>query len=187
MEIAIDSVHLGEVVVIKQEIFGDDRGFFLESYRQDKFRKLGLPTEFVQDNHSGSVRNVLRGLHFQWNPPMGKLMRVTAGTAFLVALDIRKGSTTYGHWYGREVSTEDRKQIWAPPVFARGFCALSEFVEVQYKCTGIYNPDAEDGIRWNDPVIGIEWPVDDPILSEKDKNAQTLHDWEQKPESDYFL
>jgi len=187
LKISTELTPLKDLIIVQNEIFQDDRGFFLESYRQDKFEELGLPKAFVQDNHSGSVRNVLRGLHFQWDPPMGKLMRVTAGTAFLVAVDIRKGSDTYGQWHGMEVSKGDGKQVWAPAGFARGFCALSEFVEVQYKCTGIYNPDAESGIRWNDPAIGIEWPIDDPILSDKDKRAQTLQEWEEKPESDYFL
>ncbi len=176
-----------DVVVLQHEMFRDDRGFFLESFRRDKFEELGLPTEYVQDNHSGSVHGVLRGLHFQWEPPMGKLMRVTVGTAFLVAVDIRKGSDTYGQWYGTEVSKENRKQIWAPAGFARGFCVLSEFAEVQYKCTGIYNPNAESGIRWDDPRVGIDWPIEDPILSDKDKHAQTLKEWESKPESEYFV
>lgn len=187
MEVSIESVHLNDVAVLQNERFQDDRGFFLETYRQDIFQELGLPTEFVQDNHSGSVRNVVRGLHFQWDPPMGKLMRVTSGTAFFVAVDIRKGSDTYGQWHGIQVSAEDRKQIWAPAGFARGFCVLSDFAEIQYKCTGIYNPDGESGIRWNDPAIGIEWPIDHPMLSEKDRNAQTLKEWASRPESDHFV
>jgi len=187
MEVSVESVHLHEIVVLRHEIFRDDRGFFLEAYRQDVFEKLGLPTEYVQDNHSGSVRGVLRGLHFQWDPPMGKLMRVTAGTAFLVAVDIRKGSDAYGQWYGIEVSAEDRKQIWAPAGFARGFCVVSDFAEVQYKCTAMYNPHGESGVRWDDPTFGIDWPVDDPILSEKDRSAQSLKEWESRPESDQFV
>src|SRR5215467_8767915 len=138
---------------------------------------MGLPHEFVQDNHSRSAKGVLRGLHFQWEPPMGKLMRVTVGSAFLVAVDIRKGSPTLGQWFGLEVSAENRKQVWAPAGFARGFCALSEFVEVQYKCTAIYNSKGESGIRWNDPDIGIEWPITNLQLSEKDRNAPSLAQW----------
>lgn len=184
MDIIIDSVHLGDVVVIRQERFTDERGFFLESYRQDKFEMLGLPDRFIQDNHSGSTQGVLRGLHFQWNPPMGKLMRVTAGTAFLVAVDIRKNSDTFGQWVGSEISSADCRQIWAPAGFARGFCALSEFVEVQYKCTGIYNPKCEGSIRWDDPAIGIKWPLENPLLSDKDRNAPTLEEWAESPESD---
>ena len=168
------------------QVFQDDRGFFAEVFRADMFEALGLPSRFVQDNHSGSVRGVLRGLHFQWDPPMGKLMRVTRGTAFLVAVDIRKGSPTVGKWFGTEVSAENRRQIWAPAGFARGFCTLSDFAEVQYKCTGIYNNKCESAIRWDDPDIGIDWPITDVQLSEKDRKAQTLNQWLCSPESENF-
>ena len=184
MDFVIESRHLGEVVVIATPTFKDDRGFFSEVYRADKFKEAGLPYEFVQDNHSASARNVVRGLHFQWEPPMGKLMRVTRGTAFLVAVDIRKGSPTLGKWFGIEVSSENRKQVYAPAGFARGFCVLSETAEIQYKCTGVYSNTAESGILWNDPAIGIEWPVKDPILSNKDASAQTLAQWLSSPLSD---
>src|SRR5512139_930945 len=143
MQLRIEAKYLDGVVVVVPEVFRDDRGFFLEAYRKDQFLDLGLPGEFVQDNHSGSVRGVLRGLHFQWDPPMGKLMRVTVGTAFLVAVDIRKGSPTLGKWVGVEASAEHQKQVWAPAGFARGFCVLSERAEIQYKCTGQYNNKAE--------------------------------------------
>jgi dTDP-4-dehydrorhamnose 3,5-epimerase len=158
----------------------------MEVYRADQYEALGLPTEFVQDNHSRSKRGVLRGLHFQWDPPMGKLMRVTYGSAFLVAVDIRKGSPTLGRWFGVEVSAKDKKQVWAPAGFARGFCVVSDFAEVQYKCTGIYNPKGESGIRWNDPKIGIHWPVKEPELSGKDRQAQTLDEWLASPASNHF-
>jgi dTDP-4-dehydrorhamnose 3,5-epimerase len=147
---------------------------------------VGLPAEFVQLNHSRSAKGMLRGLHFQWSPPMGKLMRVTYGTAFLVAVDIRKGSPTLGEWIGLEVSAEDKKQVWAPAGFARGFCVLSDFAEVQYLCTGTYNHQAESGIYWNDPEIGIEWPIDKPVLSEKDQNARGLSEWLKIKDSDNF-
>lgn len=186
MPLEIESRHLNGVVVLATKAYEDERGFFLEAYRADRFRELGLPTEFPQDNHSRSVKNVLRGLHFQWEPPMGKLMRVTLGTAFLVAVDIRKGSPTLGQWYGLEVSAANRKQVWAPAGFARGFCVLSEYAEVQYKCTGIYNSQAESGILWNDPAIGIAWPVSDPILSKKDAQAQTLAAWLASPAAERF-
>jgi dTDP-4-dehydrorhamnose 3,5-epimerase len=153
VQIKIESVSLGEVVVLQPEVFEDARRFFLEAFRADEFRAHGLPDTFVQDNHSGSRRGVLRGLHFQWDPPMGKLMRVTRGTA--VAVDIRKGSPTLGRWAGLEASAENRKQMWAPARFARGFCVLSEVAEIQYKCTGLYNPKGESGILWRDPEIGI--------------------------------
>ena len=184
--ILIESRHLNGAAVIVADAFTDDRGYFMEVFREDFCRTLGLPPAFVQENQSGSKRKVLRGLHFQFDPPMGKLMRVTYGTAFLVAVDIRKGSPTLGKWIGLEVSAESRKQIWAPPGFARGFCALSEYCIVEYLCTGIYNPHGESGIRWDDPQIGIEWPVPDPILSEKDRKAQTLAEWLATPHSDHF-
>lgn len=179
MEIRVESKHLGEVVVLAPQVFEDERGFFMETFRADQFCGLGLPTEFLQDNHSRSKKGVLRGLHFQWDPPMGKLMRVTYGRAFLVAVDIRKGSPTVGRWFGLEVSAENKKQVWAPAGFARGFCVLSDYADLQYKCTAIYNPKGESGIRWDDPEIGVEWPrIDgDWILSEKDQKAQTLAEW----------
>src|ERR1700749_5251463 len=186
MAFKIESVHLNDVVVVMPEVRGDSRGFFMETYRADQFRELGLPAGFVQDNHSKSKKGVLRGLHLQWEPPMGKLMRVTHGSAFLVAVDIRKGSPTYGKWLGVEASVENRKQVYAPAGFARGFCVLSEFAEIQYKCTGIYSNKGESGILWNDPEIGIQWPASDPILSDKDRNAQTLKQWLARPDSENF-
>jgi dTDP-4-dehydrorhamnose 3,5-epimerase len=186
MEIRIESKHLGEVVVLVADAFQDSRGFFMETFREDQFKAMGLPSHFAQDNHSRSVKGVVRGLHFQWDPPMGKLMRVPVGVAFLVAVDIRKGSPTVGKWFGIEVSAENRRQVWAPAGFARGFCVLSDFAEIQYKCTGLYNSKAESGIRWNDPQIGVEWPAREPILSAKDQKAQTLEQWLARPESDYF-
>ncbi|HUI41267.1 MAG TPA: dTDP-4-dehydrorhamnose 3,5-epimerase [Terriglobia bacterium] len=186
MAFRIESRHLGGVVVLVPEVFRDDRGFFMETFRADQFQALGLPHDFVQDNQSRSRRGVIRGLHFQWDPPMGKLMRVTSGSAFLVAVDVRKGSVTLGKWFGLEVSEENKKQVWAPAGFARGFCTLSEYADVQYKCTSNYNPKTESGIRWNDPRLGVEWPVLNPVISEKDRNARTLAEWLASPESDNF-
>ena len=186
MEIRLESRHFGDVAVLVPDIFQDSRGFFMETYREDQFRALGLPSHFVQDNHSRSAKGVVRGLHFQWDPPMGKLMRVTLGAAFLVAVDIRKGSPTLGKWIGIEASAENRRQVWAPAGFARGFCVLSDVAEIQYKCTGLYNSKAESGIRWNDPQIGVEWPVSEPSLSAKDQQAQTLEQWLARPESEHF-
>lgn len=177
MPFSIESVHLGEIKVIVPQVFGDHRGYFMESYRKDLFADLGIPYEFVQDNHSRSAQGVVRGLHFQWDPAMAKLMRVTVGSVFLVAVDIRRGSPTIGQWYGLEVSAENKRQVFAPPGFARGFCVLSEVAELQYKCTALYNPSCEGSIRWNDPEIGIEWPVAVPALSEKDTSAQSLAEW----------
>jgi dTDP-4-dehydrorhamnose 3,5-epimerase len=186
MQIKIESTQLNGVVVLAPEVFQDSRGFFMETYRDDQFQEMGLPTKFVQDNHSGSVKGTVRGLHFQWEPPMGKLMRVTLGTAFLVAVDIRKGSPTLGKWVGVTASAENHRQVWAPAGFARGFCVLSEHAEIQYKCTGLYNNKGESGILWNDPAIGIEWPVENPILSDKDRKAQTLEQWLATSNSDNF-
>ncbi|HEX9007181.1 MAG TPA: dTDP-4-dehydrorhamnose 3,5-epimerase [Bacteroidota bacterium] len=186
MKFTIEARHLNGVVVLVSESFQDERGFFLESYRKDQFLELGLPGDFVQDNHSGSVRGVVRGLHFQWDPPMAKLMRVTVGEAFLVAVDIRKGSPTLGRWVGVEASARNRRQVFAPAGFARGFCVLSDFAEIQYKCTGIYSNKGESGIRWNDPKVGIRWPVEQPQLSRKDETAQTLEEWLRRPDSDNF-
>jgi dTDP-4-dehydrorhamnose 3,5-epimerase len=186
MAFRIESTHLDGIVVVLPQVHGDARGFFMEAFRADQFRELGLPAEFVQDNHSRSSRGVLRGLHFQWDPPMGKLMRVTSGSAFVVAVDIRKGSPTLGGWFGLEVSAENKKQVWAPYGFARGFCALTDGCEVQYKCTGIYNPQGESVIYLADPQIGIQWPLElaAAAISERDRKAQTLAQWLASPLSD---
>ena len=186
MSFRVESKHLNGVVVLVPDAFEDDRGFFMETFHAGQFRALQLPGDFPQDNQSRSRRGVIRGLHFQWDPPMGKLMRVTFGSAFLVAVDIRRGSPTLGKWFGLEVSAENRKQVWAPPGFARGFCVLSDYADVQYKCTGTYNSRAESGIRWNDPAIGVEWPVSEPTLSPKDREARTLAEWLRTSESTQF-
>jgi dTDP-4-dehydrorhamnose 3,5-epimerase len=190
MRITIESQHLNGIIVLTHpDVFEDERGFFVEVFRADQFAELGLPTTFVQDNHSRSRKGVLRGLHFQWEPPMGKLMRVTQGSAFLVAVDIRKGSPTLGQWFGMEISAKNKKQVWAPAGFARGFYVISDYAEVQYKCTGIYNSQRESGILWNDPRIGIEWPLDhtaELVIADKDNKARTLDQWLASPESEYF-
>jgi dTDP-4-dehydrorhamnose 3,5-epimerase len=186
VEIRVESKRLNDVVVLVPEVFQDSRGFFMETFREDQFKEMGLPYLFVQDNHSRSAKGVVRGLHFQWDPPMGKLMRVTVGAAFLVAADIRKGSPTLGQWTGIEASADNRREVWAPAGFARGFCVLSDFAEIQYKCTGLYNSKAESGIRWDDPKIGVEWPISNPALSEKDRDAQTLEEWLATDQSNQF-
>jgi dTDP-4-dehydrorhamnose 3,5-epimerase len=189
MAFKLESVHLNDVTVVVPEVRGDQRGFFMETFRADQFRDLGLPTDFVQDNHSRSRKGVLRGLHFQWDPPMGKLMRVTRGAAFLVAVDIRKGSPTLGQWFGLEVSEENKKQVWAPYGFARGFCALTDVCEVQYKTTGVYNQTGEGVIYFADPEIGAKWPIDTATAetSERDRNAQSLAQWLASPLSDNIV
>jgi dTDP-4-dehydrorhamnose 3,5-epimerase len=187
MPFEVLSRYLGDVVVLVSKPLGDNRGYFMETYREDQFRELGLPGSFAQDNHSYSKKGVVRGLHFQWEPPMGKLMRVTHGAAFLVAVDLRLGSPTLGKWAGVESTAENKKQVWAPASFARGFCALTDDVEVQYKCTGTYNGQAESAVRWDDPEIGIDWPIRDVVVSEKDRKAQTLAEWLASPHSRQFV
>jgi dTDP-4-dehydrorhamnose 3,5-epimerase len=186
MPLKIESRHLGEIAVLAPQVFEDERGYFMETFRADTFKDLGLPPSFVQENHSYSRKGVLRGLHFQWDPPMGKLMRVIRGTAFLVAVDVRAGSPTVGGWFGVEASAENRKLVWAPASFARGFCALTDDVEVQYLCTGVYNSKAESAIRWDDADIGIEWPIQPQIISEKDRKAQTLAQWLASADAQHF-
>lgn len=186
MNVSIETTEISGVVVVGHEVVADERGFFLEVFRQDEFASHGLPTNFVQMNQSKSSRNVVRGLHFQWQPPMGKLMWVASGTAFLVAVDLRHDSPTQGRWFGRIFEAEERRQLLAPAGCARGFCVLSQEAEIQYLCTGIYNPEGESGILWNDPEIGIEWPLSDPILSTKDSSAQLLSEWLLRPESNTF-
>lgn len=186
MPIKKQSTDIPGVEIVIPEVFEDARGFFMEVYRVDQFKQHGLPENFVQWNQSRSVKNVVRGLHFQWEPPMGKLMRVTLGEAYLVAIDLRKGSPTLGQHVAVIASAENRKMVYAPASFARGFCVLSEHAEIQYLCTGIYNGQTESGILWNDPALGIQWPVTKPILSAKDEKAQTLAQWLARPESNRF-
>jgi len=186
MQIKVQNTELEDVIIVIPEVFEDERGFFTETYRYDQFVELGLPGNFVQLNHSRSAKNVLRGLHFQWEPPMGKMMRVLFGQAFLVAVDIRKNSPDLGKWIGITLSERDKKWIYAPAGFARGFCVLSDFAEIEYLTTGVYNSKAESGILWRDKEIGIKWPVEEPVLSHKDKVAQTLSEWLKTKESDYF-
>jgi dTDP-4-dehydrorhamnose 3,5-epimerase len=186
MKLAVRQLAIPDVLLLEHEIFEDARGFFMEVYRRDAFGELGLPEQFSQQNHSRSARGVIRGLHFQWDQPMGKLMRVTEGTAFLVAVDIRHGSPTLGRWVSETVSAASKRQLWAPAGFARGFCVLSDFAQIEYLCTAVYNPGGESGIRWNDPDVGIDWPVKEPLLSGKDSAAQSLKAWLGRPESNTF-
>jgi dTDP-4-dehydrorhamnose 3,5-epimerase len=166
--------------VIEPTVFGDDRGFFYESFNQRRFEELtGVKADFVQDNHSRSARNVLRGLHYQIQQAQGKLVRVTAGSVFDVAVDLRKSSPTFGQWYGLELSAENKRQLWIPPGFAHGFVVTSDNAEFLYKTTDYYAPEYERAIIWNDPAIGIEWPLDAaPLLSGKDQKGLALADAE---------
>ncbi len=182
----IESKHLNGVLILRLEVFENERGFFVEVYREDQFKASGISSIFLQDNHSRSKRNVLRGMHFQWNPSQGKLVRVTMGCAFFAVVDIRKGSPTIGKWIGLELSEGNKKMVWVPQGFANGFCSLTDFVEVQYKTTNIYNKACEGSILWNDPDIGIAWTIKNPILSPKDARAMTLAQWLTSPNSEYF-
>lgn len=175
----------GDVAVLTPKLINDECGLFLETYRADSFSDLGLPTNWVQDNHSRSAKGVLRGLHFQWSPPMSKLKRVARGAAFLVAVDIRKGSPTLRQCVGLEVTADNKKQVYAPHGFAREFCALTDECEVQYKSTGIYKSAAESGIYRKDTEIGIYWPLGDVVLSEKNAKAQSLSQWLDSPLFEY--
>ncbi len=171
---------LPEVVLLEPKVFGDRRGSFFESYNHAQFEEaIGRQVEFVQDNHSRSARNVLRGLHYQIQHPQGKLVRVVSGEVFDVAVDVRRSSPTFGKWVGELLSAENKKQLWVPEGYAHGFLVLSDIAEFLYKTTDYYFPEFERGIRWDDPAIGIQWPADSqPVLSEKDRNAALLADAE---------
>jgi dTDP-4-dehydrorhamnose 3,5-epimerase len=172
--IEVTKTPLSGVVIVKPRVFGDERGFFMETYNQQRFESVSLPSNFVQDNHSRSSKGVLRGLHYQFPQWQGKLVRVLSGAIFDVAVDIRSDSRTFGKWYGLELSDENRLQLYAPPGFAHGFATLSDTADVEYKCTSLYKPEDDAGIVWNDPEIGIEWPISDPLVSEKDAAAPRL-------------
>ena len=186
MPFTVEATAIPEVLVVRPRLFGDDRGWFTEVLQVDAFAELGggLPTTFVQVNQSRSARGVIRGLHFQWDPPQAKLMRVVRGRAFMVAVDIRPGSPTLGQVATVETSEDEPALFWAPASFARGFCALADVTEIEYFCTAGYNPRCESGIRWDDSALGIPWPVDEPQVSAKDAAAGTLADWLARPVSE---
>lgn len=162
------------VLVIEPSVHRDERGFFLETFHARRYREAGLDANFVQDNHSRSVRGTLRGLHWQIEQPQGKLVRVLFGEIFDAVVDIRPDAATFGQWVGVTLSSENFRQLYAPPGFAHGFCVTSEVAEVEYKCTDFYDPRAERGLIWNDPEVGITWPVVEPILSPRDQQHPTL-------------
>jgi dTDP-4-dehydrorhamnose 3,5-epimerase len=172
-----------DVILLEPTVRGDARGFFMETYRADVFRDLGIDAMFVQDNHSRSARGVVRGLHYQEPNPQGKLVRCTRGALFDVAVDIRRGSPTFGHWYAKELSDENNLILWVPPGFAHGFCALTAEADLVYKCTTLYDAPSDRSILWNDPDLGIAWPdVGPPSLSAKDTAAPRLRDATVLPE-----
>ncbi len=169
------------VLVVEPRVFGDDRGFFMESWNARLFEAAGIAGPWVQDNHSRSVRGVLRGLHYQVRQTQGKLVRATVGAVFDVAVDLRRSSPHFGKWTGLELSAENKRMLWIPPGFAHGFLTLTDTAEFQYKCTDYYAPEWERAILWNDPVIGIDWPLgpgETPSLSAKDAAGIALHDAE---------
>jgi dTDP-4-dehydrorhamnose 3,5-epimerase len=162
------------ILLIEPRVHRDERGFFVETYHSARYREAGLPAEFVQDNQSRSVQGTLRGLHWQWRRPQGKLVRAIEGAIFDVAVDIRPESTTFGHWFGTELTADNFRQMFIPAGFAHGFCVLSPSAQIEYKCTDYYDADGEGGLAWNDPDVGIAWPVQGPILSGRDQQHQTF-------------
>ena len=162
------------VLLIEPDVYEDSRGFFLETYHADRYREHGITGPFVQDNHSRSIGGTLRGLHLQVRRPQGKLIRVIEGEIFDVAVDVRRGSPSFGRWVGVTLSGGNFKQCYVPPGFAHGFCVISPMAQVEYKCTDLYDPSSEIGILWNDPALAIPWPVEAPVLSERDKRHRTL-------------
>ena len=174
------------VRILEPKIFGDDRGFFMETYNEARYKEAGLPSNFVQDNLSLSAKNVLRGLHFQNPDQQGKLVYVLQGEVFDVAVDIREGSPTFGEWEGVTLSAENKRQFWVPEGFAHGFVVTSDTALFVYKCSAPYNAKADAGVRWDDPEIGVEWPVEEPTLSEKDKNAPLLRDLSPEKQPRYL-
>lgn len=182
MSIEITPTALEGVLIITPKVFGDERGFFQETYHADKFAELGLPTNFVQDNHSRSKRGVVRGLHYQdMRAPMAKLVRCTAGRLLDIAVDLRVGSPTFGKWVGVELAEDNHRQLLVPVGFGHGFVVLSEYADLQYRCTNFYAPETEGAVLWNDPAIGVDWNVEEPILSVRDQQAQTLSEYLKNP------
>ena len=176
MPIKFTKTSLPGVLLIEPYVFSDGRGFFMETHHQKKYAEAGIGKTFVQDNHSHSQKGVLRGLHYQLRHPQGKLVYVITGEIFDVAVDIRQGSPTFGKWLGTLLSAENKRQIFVPEGFAHGFCVLNETADVLYKCTDFYNPGDEFGVLWSDPAIGINWPVETPVLSPKDSQYPGLKD-----------
>lgn len=168
---------IADLLVLEPRVFGDERGFFIETWQRERYRELGIDGEFVQDNHSRSRRGILRGLHYQIRQPQGKLVRVTVGEVFDVAVDLRKSSSTFGQWFGAVLSESNHRQMWVPPGFAHGFYVMSDTADFQYKCTDYYAPEFERTLRWDDPAVGIDWPLvegEKPLLSDKDQHGLSL-------------
>lgn len=181
-----EETKLKGLFVIQPDVKGDDRGFFMEVFRQDIFSKNGLDLKVAQVSHSRSNTNVLRGLHFQYDKPLGKLIRVINGRAYVVAVDIRKNSPTLGQWFGLELNANNKTLLYSPAGFASGFCVLGDVAEVEYQYTSLYNPLGESNILWNDTDLNITWPLENPIISDRDKRANTFSEWLKKEESGLF-
>ena len=164
------------VLLIKPKVWRDARGYFVETWHRERYEALGITLPFVQDNHSRSTRGILRGLHFQRTFPQGKLVCVSSGSVFDVAVDIRKHSPTFGRWFGAELTGDNQHQMWVPPGLAHGFCVLSDVADFFYKCTETYHPEDEGSIRWDDPELAVAWPLMDPVLSAKDLAAPLFRD-----------
>lgn len=167
---------LAGALILEPQVFGDARGFFYESYNKAKWIEAGIDVAFVQSNVSRSARGVLRGLHYQWPHPQGKLVSVLEGEVYDVAVDIRRGSPTFGQSVGVMLTADNHRHFWVPEGFAHGFCVLSEFATFTYQCTALYDPKADAGIRWNDAALGIDWPLSEPLLSDKDRKTPLLED-----------
>ena len=176
---------IADLKIVKLNLFGDDRGFFVEKFKLSEFEKHNLPTNFVQDNHSKSAPNVIRGLHYQHTPAQGKLVGCTSGVIYDVAVDIRKNSPTFGQYFG--INLDQATLLWIPAGFAHGFCAIGDKpADLYYKITdGEYNPNGEGGIMWNDPDINIDWPIKEPIISDRDKKQQSFQQYTEKPKFNY--
>ena len=172
----VEKTNLPGVVIVTPKVHGDERGFFMETFNQATFGNLGLPDSFVQDNHSRSSYGVLRGLHFQYPQWQGKLVRVLNGEIFDVAVDVRADSPSFGQWVGVTLSAENKQQLYIPSGYAHGFCVTSDMADVVYKCTSLYKPDDDVGIRWDDPDVNVEWPIENPVVSAKDQAAGRLRD-----------
>ena len=164
------------VLVIEPQVFGDARGFFYESYNEARFRDAGIDARFVQSNVSRSAKGVLRGLHYQWPNPQGKFVSVLEGEVFDVAVDIRRGSPHFGQWFGAMLTADNKRHMWIPEGFAHGFCVVSDYATFSYQCTALYDAKSDAGVLWNDPAIGIDWPIAEPRLSDKDIKAPLLKD-----------
>ncbi|NOK35143.1 dTDP-4-dehydrorhamnose 3,5-epimerase [Corallococcus exercitus] len=177
----VQTTELPGVLLLEPRVFGDSRGFFVETFHAQRYQDAGIPGAFVQDNLSRSVRGTLRGLHFQEPNGQGKLVQVLAGAVWDVVVDVRKGSPTFGRWMGAELSSGNKWQLWIPPGFAHGFCVLSDSADFFYKCTALYAPESERSVAWDDPDLAIPWPVKEPLLSVKDQRAPRLKDAQVLP------